>query len=297
VDAYATGYYFIPRGDTTDPVTGNQAQQSTINAKFRIANVSDYLLAIPGGPAGPLHIAYGTNATGGILYAQDITFDKNTTIPTTRVGTVYYYGTVLPTDLSFVQFTGPTPQKLSYRPSFAVLDPTMRAIYSSASGNLPAPALNGLVGAPTSHVYYIDGDAQIAQGQPLTVQGVYVIYATGSAYIHNAITPADSNSWVAVLAEQNIDITNDAPSQLTLNGTFVCNGSFLADPLAGNQPHTPPDSLAIVGGIVSLGSIAVSNYYPTSRSYTYKSSSDPNLILPNLSTLLQYKILGSGGGS
>lgn len=287
IDAYATGYFTLGNGTLVDPDTNLNSQAASINAKFRISNAAEYLIGIPS----TLYVSYGTNAGTGTIYAKDLIFDPPGTGPQTIVGSALYSNSVSSSVPVFVTFTK-TPaaaQQLTYPPSFTALDAAMRAQYVQNSNGSVAPAFTGEVSAPVSHIYVVNGPLDIGVGDVLTVNGVYVIYVTGQVTIHNSILLKDAQSWVAILSEQDIHLAADAPDVLTLNGNYLMNGSLIAD-LPATGPRTN-GVFALNGGIVSLGAISLANVFLQSRTYTYASTADPNLFLPNTTDLLQYKIL------
>ena len=290
IDAYATGYFTLGNGTMVDPDTNKNSQAASINAKFRISNASEYLIGIPS----TLYVSYGTNAGTGTIYAKDLIFDPPGTGPTgpqTIVGSALYSNSVSSSIPTFVTFTK-TPaaaQQLTYPPSFTALDAAMRALYTQSANGSVAPPFTGEVSAPASHIYVVNGPLHIGEGDALTVNGVFVIYVTGQVTIYNSILLKNAQSWVAILAEQDIHLAADAPDALTLNGNYLMNGSMIADP-----PPTGPRANGVFtlnGGMVSLGAISLANVYLQSRTYTYASTSDPNLFLPNTTDLLQYTIL------
>jgi hypothetical protein len=293
VDLYATGYYYLPNGNYQDKLTGRPAQRTVINAKFHITNVDQYLLAVPS----QLPVSYGTNASAGMIYASNLQFLPclgGPCGPATQLAAAYYHQSVTPSSAPvFVQFTAnpPNAQRVNYPMNFASLDPEMRNFYQAqAGGPLPA-SFAGIIGAPgSSHVYFVDGDLDIAAGSSLVVNGVYVIYATGIVRIHNNILLDHAGCWTGILSEKEIHLASDAPNNLTLNGTFISNGIFQGDPLPGNLPRSNVN-LAINGGIVSLVRIDIAGIWRGNRTYTYQTANTPDFPLPNLTEKLEYKIL------
>src|SRR5438132_8981743 len=176
VDTYTTGYFYLSNGSIVDPQTNQRAQWAVINAKFRIANVAQFLAALPGN----LQISYGTNAANGTVYAKDLTFASGPcgAPGETRVGAALYFNSVSPSPAPcFVNFTAnpANAQRQSYPPNFARLDATLRAFYQSHATTQPLPApFSGAVAAPSDFpVYSVNGPLDIAQCQPLTVQALY----------------------------------------------------------------------------------------------------------------------------
>jgi len=124
VDCYSTGYYFIPTATLADPISGSAAAIAVVNAKFRIANAAEYLMAVPG----TLNIAAGLNMCpgnqcSGILYGSMIQFNPATVAgqPPAYVGTVLYAttgGVSYSTPPVSVTYGAGPPQQLSYPPQF-----------------------------------------------------------------------------------------------------------------------------------------------------------------------------------
>jgi hypothetical protein len=286
VDSYTTGYYYLAKGSFVDTstMTSQNAQIAVVNVKFRITNLAQFMFAVPG----PLTITYGSNISNGIVYANDLTISTGSALPHTKIASAWYSNTVSSMAPVGVDFLGdpPAPQKLSYSPNFARLDSNVRAFYESKK-SATLPDFQGVVSAASdSHVYFSSGDLHIGQGQALTVSGVYVIYATGSVYIHNDIQMADANSWIGILSEKDIHLAADIPGNtLTLNGNFVANWGFRAD-----GPPRSASVLTINGGIVSYTAAQLSNVWAV-RNYNYQTTTDSNLLMPNFSVPIEYKIL------
>jgi hypothetical protein len=153
--------------------------------------------------------------------------------------------------------------------------------------------MQGSVSAPAnSSVYFVDGDVDVdvAAGSPLSVQGVWVLYATGNINIHNNIVAADGNSWAAFLSEKDIHLTPDAPNVLTLTGNFVANGTIVADPPVDPAHPRVNATINFTGGLVGMTAISVSGVYGP-NTYTFQSISNSSLVLPNFTTILQRNIL------
>jgi len=292
VSAYATGYYYLSAagGGTWDPQSQQYAQEASINSLFRISNVSEYLIAVPNA----LPISYGANAGNGLVYAGSLQFQSPPPVnpgPQTQMATALYYTDVSPSNyLSFVHFPEGSSgaQKLSYPPNFAVLDPPMRALYQQRAGTQEnVPDFEGLVSEPATHVFFVSGDLQVAQNQPLIVQGVYVIYVTSSVYISNDITLADSNSCLAILAEKDILITEQAPDAVTIDANLVANGALDAQGAA-----RPTGRFTLNGGLVTMGgNPQLSGVFIGGRSYFYSQCASPNFFLPNVTNTLQYDVV------
>lgn len=303
IEASATGYYFLAGGTFKDPETGQNAQVCAVDAKYRVTNAGQFLIAV----STTLVINYGADATGGVLYGVDVVFKNGSSGPNTQVTTVYYLNSVYRWETSgnyypdaaptFVTFTGSTvtAQHLAYAPNFVHIDSNLGSYYSSvqsaSSAGFGGSFAGSVSAAADSHVYYTVGDVHIGQGDPLVVNGVYVIYATGNIYIDNNVTLANSNSWVGFLSEQNIVLSADAPDNLTLYGNYLAAGSFMA---AG--PPRPGSHFSLTGGIVSTVGIDIANTWLGPRTYTFPAagttgSNSPDLLLPNFSELLEYKVV------
>ena len=290
VDAYATGYFYIAASSFLDPLNQQPAQIASVYAKFQITNVAQFMLAVPGS----LTLGYGTNASGGIVYASNLAFQSGSGDPTTQVSEAYYYNSVFPTSAPpFVTFSPPgsSAQQLSYPPNFANLDAGVRAQYSSkqTSNPIPSPAdFEGVLTCPSdTYVIFVSSSVDFGKLGPVTVSGVCAIYATGDIYIHNNLGPApgDTTSWVALLSEGIIHLADDAPQSLSVCGNFVTNVAFMAD----GAPR-PTGNLIITGGIVSMQSMGVADVWQGTRTYQYASSTSPNLFLPNISNQLEYRL-------
>lgn len=290
VDAYATGYYYLPNGTQIDPNTNQHAQMASIHVVYRVNNIREYLLAVPGAQS----VSYGISASSGIIYAQSLTFlppiPNDGSAPPTQVGQVFYSNTLTEPPLpAYIIYhsTPPSAQRLAYAPAFATLDSSTRDFYQKGATAGGTPAFNGSVSPPGDAIFYfVNGDVDIGTAaDPLTVNGVWIVYATGSIRIHNSVTTADPNSWAAFLSEQDIHIMDDAPDALALTGNFVCNGNFVAD--LHNGGVRPAGTLQFIGGIVAMSSMDVATVYKGSKTYTYQYSNNANLVLPNFSDMLQ----------
>jgi hypothetical protein len=310
ISADAIGYYDLSTGDATDPVTPGQprARMASVHATILFTSVSEYVAAVNS----PLHIADGSQLGTGDVYAPTLIFDGAATL-----GRAF---AVDPIDLGphpgTVHMTGMvqlnTPLNVATIDSFST-----RPLFLNRGTAPPAGGFSGLVPEPppdaqgrSSHVYYVPDPAGVdlgAWGAGLTVRGVYTIYAIGPIRVHGDISLADKNSWVALVSEDTIYVAGDgstlgrAPDVLSLNGTFVANGGLQAEPAV--RPATPgnPCALTMTGGIVGQ-SLNTASVWKTAaapnnctRTYTYPDNtylgfSSPNLYLPNVSTLLDYKI-------
>jgi hypothetical protein len=288
VDAYATGYFYIAASKFVDPLNSQPAQYASVYAKFQLTNVGQFMLAVPGS----LTIGQGTNAAGGIVYANDLKFDGIPSGPTTTVGAAYYHNSVLPSaNPSWVSMSTSPAQQLPSPPNFASLDAGVRSLYQNlqTTAFIPTNPIVGTLACPTdTYVIFYNGNLDIGtQTQAVTVTGVCAIYATGDVTIHNNFGPAggDTSSWAAVLSEGIIHLGADTPQPLSVSATFVTNVAFMAD---GTTQKT--GNLTITGGIVSMQAMGVGDVWTGNRTYNYYSSPSPNLLLPNFTDQLEYRI-------
>jgi hypothetical protein len=285
ISAVATGYYQLPRS----------TQTAVVKAVIRFTSVTQYMLAV----GNLLHIGAGSDITDGVVYAPDLVFDGAVTI-----GAAYYYRTVSPLPVG-VTFTLPSlaspvnyAQQLPSPLNVAMLNISIRNLYINRNTALFVPqTFTGTISAPadSKYVYFYDGDVDIGQPGPgggVTINGVFVIYATGDIRIHNSIRH-NPGCWAGFLSEKAIYLKADAPDDLKLNGNFIANAGMLAD------VPTPARSggncrLEINGGIVGMSSPNFGNVWTSAagctRTYSYESCSDPHLYLPNLSTILEYQV-------
>ena len=292
VNVDVSAYAYLGKGSFTDPLTGRRCQRAVVNAKYHVINVGQFLIAVPT----ILQVGYGTNAANGMLYASQLKFIGCTggCGAPTQVYSAFYFQGLEYLGAPPVVYTGPVDhaQRLSYPMNFASLDPTMRAYYQNQAPSTPAPVFEGMISEPLPyHVFFVDSNLDIAKNAPLTVQGIYVIYATGDVHIHNNITLADANSWIGVFSEKDIHLDSDAPNTLTLNGTYLCNGTFIGDPGPGGAPRSGVN-LTINGGLISMIHIDIATNWVGNRNYTYQTSTSPNFLLPNFTETLEYKIVG-----
>jgi hypothetical protein len=148
--------------------------------------------------------------------------------------------------------------------------------------------LSGTVGPPPDpdlHIYYSSAALHLGQpGAPLTVNGVYVIYVASDVFIDNDVV-LNPNSWIGVLSEQTIHISAAAPDAVQVYGTYVANGNITAD----GSARAPSSTLSLHGSFVGQA-LSFSYVYIGARTYAYQTTSDPNLLLPNVTTQLEYQI-------
>ncbi len=182
-------------------------------------------------------------------------------------------------------------QQLPQPPRLPQVGPMQDSYFAMANGPpgpscvLPVNAsnvclLNGgwTATANPSNVCYCAGDLQLGDASgPLTISGLVVIFVQGTTHIQNSIQPATPNvDWMAVVSEGDIQIDSPpAPDALTINGTFITDGSMIVQ--GGARPL---GQLTFNGGIISQNKIALAAYQ-LSRTYTYHAA-DPNLKLPFL---------------
>jgi hypothetical protein len=306
VDLYATGYYELAQGSTLDPVTNRPAQRSVIHAKVRTLRVTDVLVAV----SGTLRIGSRTMAEGGSLYAQNLVFAQGlegeallkTQMPYTAIDSAFYSqraervdGTPDPSPPNVYYTSNPPYAQQEHFPlNLPPLDASMQKFYqdqaTSPSSRLDSgTTLEGMLekppGSPNS-VYFCDGDLTLAAQTPVMVRGFVVVYVTGQVVIHNTIQAKDDTSWLVLLAGKDIHITDDAPTDLELDGTFLTNGAIVAD--------GPPDSsrsLTFRGNIVAPQGLDLAAHWGSSRTYTYIDREDPTVLLPRLTQLLEYTIV------
>jgi hypothetical protein len=292
VEITSTAYWWLPKGGFIDPTTGRAAQRSIVQAKYRVTNVGQFLTAVPTN----LKVGYGTSAADGMIYANQLQFQGCSAGPCltpTTLRSAYFYESCTSTAPLFVQFTGDPKfaQRLSYPMNFATLDPNMRQFYQRL-GEAIGPQIQGAIQEPLpTHVYFRDGDLDIGTAGPVTVHGLFVIYVTGRVRIHNNIFVDNADSWLGVLSEKEIHLASDAPNNLTINGNFVCNGTFTGDPLPSGVDRTDVN-LLIRGGIVSLALIDIAPHWLGTRTYTYHTVDSNQFLLPNLTQPLEYKVTG-----
>lgn len=277
---------------------------ATIHATIRFTTVTQYFAAVDDTQpisAGTQLAAGSDPANYGTVYAPNLVFESGALI---TIGSAYYADTVSPSETpSNVQFflSPYHAQKLPARLNVVMLDSSINQLYKGKSSPLMGPLFidnsNTLPPSPT-HVYFVEGDVTIGP-QPLTVTGVYALYATGDIHILNNIGPAlnDADSWIALLSEKTIHLDKDAPDELTLVGNFIANAGMIAD-----SPDTPRGtaggcSLSITGGVVGGRSLIFSEVWRNengcSRTYQYKRFSgadEDKLYLPNVSTVLDYHV-------
>lgn len=298
VDAYATGYYYLPAGNAT--YGGKRAQLAAVHAKIQLSTISDFFAAVPG----DLHVGMGSDLSGASVYARNLTFEKNAG-PRTKVGRAYYSESVRRSDTGavddspdFVDFDTSISSyalRLPSAPNLTTLDATTKNYYKNlawANNGNPYDPFVGTVAAPPSGppaVYFIDHDIELgSDALPFTVNGAYIIYTTGKVTIKNDILMASNdtnNCWLSILAEKDIVIGAEAPNNLTLNGTYVTNGGFRADDANGAK-----NTLTFNGGFLAHQGVKFSSVYQGNRTYKFRSSSSANIVLPNFATLLFYEI-------
>jgi hypothetical protein len=292
VDFVSTGYYNLPRG--TDMDAGKPVQIAVVAGKARLSNVGEYLAAT----SAPLKIGYGTDVQNGSVYSQDLTFEPDNGLggPPTQVAHAYYLKSVTGDLPGYYTQDPKSAQQLAYPPEISTLDPAVRQLYIDRKSNDPMPSFTASVTQPSdTHVYFQDGDIEIATGgMPLSVSGVFVLYATGHVYIHNSVIPADANSWIAIISEKDIHLTKDAPDNLEIHANLIANRAVQADPLDAGQPARA-GQLMIEGGMASqMGFNFTEIWKPAdgaTRVYKFKYFNSPNLYLPNFATLVDYHVV------
>jgi hypothetical protein len=284
VDAISTGYYYIPTGSYM--INGRRAHRAVVRAKIRVRYVGDFFAAIPDN----LTVGYGTDISGGDIYGKSITFQAPDGIsPHTKVRTAYYLNGYSPMPAPFVTFfsTPPVPVQLTSDPNLVSPDATMTESYRTMAGNGGLLAkgvhLSGVFPSspPTSpyKVYFCPGDIYLgAPGFPLQINDMVVIYATGTVYIENNITQTGGgNRWLGMISVGDIHITAlpaGAPDNLSIIGTYVTGGRFVADGGARSSGN-----LTFTGGFTAKVGVDFAGVYRASRVYAF-AAADKSMALP-----------------
>ena len=168
-------------------------------------------------------------------------------------------------------------------PSGPCLLPTV----PDANGN-PSCHITGAWTAPPNpwNTCYCQGDLYLADNTgPATVSGVVVIFVQGQTWIGNNILMNNmANDWMAVASEGNVTIEKTVPTTLTLNGTFLTDGSMNVQ----NNTTFPTGILNFTGGIISQNIISLGSFQQ-SRNYAYHSA-PTNMRLPFLVQSLTWTI-------
>jgi hypothetical protein len=296
VDVWSTGYIHVAKGLKYDSVAGKDAEMAVIHATIKFTSVGSFLAAVPDS----LRVGYGSDVSSGKVYARRLIFEPQgpfDAVSTTRIQEAYYYESKMnDTDQggTWVTYTNPgftTAQQLPAPLRLVALDSYIRGYFQEkvldpVSQQIPAGSVisGGRSGPPSSlpALFYVPGDLTL--GTPtvdLTTGDVFTIYVQGKAYINGNIQVSGSG-WIAILAEDGIQITDTAPSNLRLNGvTLVTNGGIDVEDVkpAGNR-------IEIRGGMVAHGGINLSAGYTDARVYTYDRTTDSKLLLPNIATVM-----------
>jgi hypothetical protein len=289
VDAYATGYYYVPRGPYKDP-DGRSAQRSVIHAKIRTLYIGDFFAAVPE----VLNVGCGSNIREGTIYGSTINFAACAP-GQTQVGAAYYLNGYQPMPANFVTFlsTPPLPSQLPSAPNLVVAHERLRASYITMagtdnlassvtlSGTWPAsPPANG------HNVFFSNGNLELGTSStPLQFKGKTVIYTLGPVKIHNNVVPLGGdrvNNWLAIISEGDIHIADDAPDVMSINGLYVTGGHFSSDGNSRTQGQ-----LTFMGGFVAEQGVDFAGIYTQSRTYQYVKP-DPAMALPYITYFESY---------
>jgi len=296
VEAFATGYYYLPKGAALDPLTERPAQRAAVRAKIFSESVATFVAAVPG----RLRIGPGVTAVGAPLYAKEIIFAPGPEPVAAQLGTVLFSRSAVREDgtpdpsPSYVVFVSspPAAQALPFPIHFPALGGALRDFYRSyatdpASRLADGAELGGRLDAPgisTPSVYFAEGDLHLGRGAPLVVTGIYTIYAVGNVYIHQSIVRAPG-SWVAILTEKDLHIASDAPGSLALQGTFFVGGACRSD-----GPPRPGGQLNFFGSLVAGQGIDWALHWPR-RSYLFLPPPPTGIELPSFTQMLEYDVV------
>jgi hypothetical protein len=290
MDVVATGYSYFPQGSEEDGVTHRRAQRAVIHAEYFVDRIDKLMVAVPGA----LRIHPGTTAMGAI-YASDLVFVKGSENETTQIGGAAFShsiarddGTEDPSPPYVVFLT--TAQRLGFPIRFPELSATVRAFYQSyatsgASLLEDGASLDGLVDAPSNPdvpVYFCKGDLHLSRSRIFIPKNLVIVYVAGVLHIHNAVMA--EGGWAVFLVEKGIQIENDTPNDLALNGTFVTNGAIISLP-----QHRKGD-LSVNGSLVAGEGIDLAVGWDGHRTYAYRPA-PPMLPLPHLMERMTYELV------
>jgi hypothetical protein len=294
-DTYATGYFYLAKGDWVDPQNGKVAERAVIHAKIYFAGIQNLVVAVPG----RLPVGGGT-VVDGTMYAKDLLFNRSAEGKTTRVGMSLYHQSVMDDrnqhnpapDYVVFNSSPATAEHSEYPLHLPRLGSAFRQFYAAKAGTgsgqlANGASLDGFVGKPGDSpdaVYFCDGDLHIGKSNAFTAQESILIYATGDVYIHKPVM-VNIGTWVAFLTEKNIHIAEDAPNDMILKGTYLANGAVLTD---GRPRH--PGSFHLYGNMIAGRGIDLAENWDT-RVYVHAGPMENILALPNFTQLLDYKVL------
>jgi hypothetical protein len=291
IDIVTTGYYYIHDGSFVDSHTGQNAQQSVIEARVQADSLGSFFAAVPG----LLNIAPGTDASGGMVYGKTLQFSAPINpLQITKVKAAFYFNTVTPgTAPGFVQYTPPTTTaiKLPTEPNLPTLDAPLRSLYLTMAGGLASAdiladgtVLTGALPAPsnTYGIYYCPGNITLG---PLSVSSPVTLYCTGTISIADDISTDNPNAhWLAMLAEGDVTVTS-VSSNISIEGTIITNGTFTG----GGAVHPLSDQLSFKGGFVALKGANIASYWLANRLYTYQAP-PTTLFLPLATETISYHV-------
>ena len=293
VDAWATGYYHLPKGSQRDPATGESAQRAVLHAKIFSGSITTFLIAVPG----RLRVNDGITAAGAPIYARDLVFVKGPDPARVHLTSAFFArsarddsGADSPAPAFAVfQSSPPAAQMLAYAPHFPRPGLGLRGYYQSHATDVTTLTdgsdLSGAVpreGDPSRPVYFVDGDLSIGGSQALVADDAVLIYATGQIRIHNAILHQGSG-WAAILAEKDVHLASDCPDPLAVQATFLTSGAFRAD-----GPARFPGRFLFQGQMIAGGGIDLAGAWPV-RGYFWNVGT--TFDLPAFTELLQYDVV------
>jgi hypothetical protein len=294
VRLFSTGYCYLDRGNAVDPTNGKRAQIAVIRASARIRSAAAFFAAVPG----TLQIGYGADLSSASIYGAELHFDPpdGVTAEQTSVYQAFYSDSVMPEAPSYVTFTGPAPalKRLPIEPNLIPINSQLRTLYTAwaASDRLsPGASLTGSLGAPSNSygVYYCPGDLFLAgtssQSQSLDVNGSVLIYVAGTVTIAGSVRAANSNSWLAVIAENSIRLAAVAPTTMELEGTYLSGQAFLAEPAPAGRAG---GKLTFTGGFQAQEGINFSGGWPK-RIYIFKAAPS-KMLLPFFLGVEDYQV-------
>jgi hypothetical protein len=294
VHVVSTGAYQLTSGAFELGVS-SRGQVAVISALLRVRSVGDFFAAVPSS----LTIGDGADISQGSVYARDLMFAPGTASPNpARIREAYYFSSVFPSETpSTVIFTvGGTGKavKLSHEPNLSAVDSTLRRHYKAWAGNdtlAAGAALDGTLGAAGDSanihgILYCDGDVHVAGGpassSSLLVQRDRILYSTGTVWIHGDVRTG--GGWLAIIAEGDIVLASNAPTDLTLDATLITGRSFLAE-----QTALPRNRLTFSGGFHAQSGAQIGTSWPDRR-YRYQRAPE-TMVLPFFLNLEAYNVL------
>jgi hypothetical protein len=289
VDATSTGYYYLDKGQSTDPVNGRTVQAAVMRAKLNFRAIGLFPAASPG----RLRINDGTSVMFGPVYARELIFERapDASNPPGVIEEAFF-GDSVRGDEARVETA---PRAIGVTPHFPAMGGKIRSYYQTlAQGDKSrldsGATLQGRTKPPEDTlfpIYYCHGDLNIGSSEEFEPVGPLLIYVEGNLVIHRSIR-GSGDSWVAFLVEKDILLDISEPiGAFELKGNFISNGALR---WRGPPPDPQRFSFVLTGSLLA-GRGFDSTTVGLEKKFMRWQVDDVVLPLPRFTQMLESQIL------